>query len=762
MFKLPAEIINKIKDYRASLGEFLDGRIDFSRFTAIRVPWGFYSHRGKKVFMARIRIPGGVVTPLQLKAIAEAAKNFGSGICHITTRQDIQVHGIKIEDTIKVIEFLKDYELSPRAGGGNTVRNITVCPLSGICKDEIFEIGKPAVALTDYLLRQESSYNLPRKFKIAFSGCTKDCAGCLINDLGFLAKTKDNKKGFKAFVGGGMGARSSLGKLLEDFLPEEDLGYCTEAVKRVFYKNGDRKSKHHNRLRFLIGDLGFAKFKELYELELKELKEKEYIVLRRFNLIPEKKNHGEIPKVQDEEFVQFLKFSVKPQKQKDFSIIELRIPRGDLQSGQLSELAELEKTFSGIEFRTSRHQNIYIAWVKNQQVHQLFLKLKTILSDFLYPETLLDVTACKGALTCNLGLCNSPGLSKAIENVIKKEFIGKRVFQELEIKLNGCPNSCGHAPVGKIAFFGMVKRVDNRPVPFYKLLLGGKIAGADTEFGQEIGIIPAKNIPAFLKRFLPKVDNLKKAKNIAREILTEFSFVPSYSENPDFYKDWDKQEDFSLAGLGPGECGAGVIDMIESDLTQAKIALEKAKKQDYSVEEIRKVLFLASRSLLIVKGKDPKTEEEAVFDFYQKFILEGVASSEFANLREVLKNLTDKLNKQEREEKFIYAEKFLEHINQLYKTMDSSFNFLKQEPAKSQKQVISSHALDLLGTPCPMNYVKIKLFLENLEPDEIVEVLLDEGEPINNVPKSLESDGNKILKIEKYDDFYKVTVQKGN
>lgn len=762
MFKLPEEIISKIKDYHASLKEFLDGRIDFSRFTAIRVPWGFYSHRGKKVFMARIRIPGGVVIPAQLKAIAEAAKNFGSGLCHITTRQDIQVHGIKIEDTIKVIEFLKDYELSPRAGGGNTVRNITVCPLSGICKDEIFEIEKPAIALTEYLLRQESSYNLPRKFKIAFSGCTKDCAGCLINDLGFLAKTQGNKKGFQVFAGGGMGARSALGKLLEDFIPEEDLGYCTEAVKRVFYKNGDRKSKQHNRLRFLIGDLGFAKFKELYELELKELKEKEYIVLRRFDLIPEKKNHGEIPKVQDEEFVQFLKFSVKPQKQKDFSIIKLRIPRGDLQYEQLFELAELEKTFSGIEFRTSQHQNIYIAWVKNQQLLQFFLKLKTILSDFLYPETLLDVVTCKGALTCNLGLCNSPGLSRAIENVIKKEFIGERVFQELEIKLNGCPNSCGHAPVGKIAFFGMVKRVDNRPVPFYKLLLGGKIAGPDTEFGQEIGIIPAKNIPAFLKRFLSKVDNLKNAKDIARKILAEFSFVPSYSENPDFYKDWDKQEDFSLAGLGPGECGAGVIDMIESDLTQAKIAFEEAKKQDYSVEEIRKVLFLASRSLLVVKGKDPKTEEEAVFDFYQKFILEDIASSEFANLREVLRNLTDKLNAQERKEKFTYAEKFLEHINQLYKTMDSSFNFLKQEPAKSQEQVSLLQTFDLLGTPCPMNYVKIKLFLENLKANEIVEVLLDEGEPINNVPKSLESDGNKILKIEKYEGFYKVTVQKGN
>src|SRR3989338_4575421 len=280
-FKLPKEIIESIKDYKQALEDYLSGRISYARFSGVRVPWGNYSHRGGKVFMSRIRIPAGVVSAKQLRAIAFAAKEFGNGKCHLTTRQDIQLHEVKLEDTIKVIEYLKDYNLSPRGGGSNTVRNITACVRSGICKDEIFDVRANAIALSEYLLSKDTSFNLPRKFKIGFSGCAADCAGCLTNDVGFLAQIKGGKKGFKVYVGGGMGAESRVGKLFEEFIPQEELGYCVEAIKNTYYKNGDRRNKHHNRLRFLIGDIGLDKFSSLYEGELKALKENEYIVLRK-------------------------------------------------------------------------------------------------------------------------------------------------------------------------------------------------------------------------------------------------------------------------------------------------------------------------------------------------------------------------------------------------------------------------------------------------------------------------------------------------
>lgn len=771
MFQLPDEVKETIKNYKHSLEEVQKGQISSSRFKSVRVPWGIYSHRGGKVYMVRVRIPAGMVSPSQLKALTHVSLKYGDGILHITTRQDIQIHNVKIGDTIKAIEYLKEYDLSPRGGGGNTVRNVIACPLSGVCKKELFDVRRYTIALTEYLLRQDTSFNLPRKFKIAFSGCMQDCAGCLVNDLGFLAKHEDGKKGFKVFVGGGMGANSRVGRLLEEFISEEDLGYCVTAVKNVFYRTGDRRNKHHNRLRFLIEDMGLEEFKKLYKNEFSQLKEKEYISLRKIDFAKKDEIDRAVPKIEDEKYTAFLKYNVQSQKQKGFISVELRIPRGDIGARKLSTLADLEKDFPGIEFRTSQNQNLYIVWVKNQDLYGLFSKLKEVLDDFLYPGTLFDIVACKGSLTCNLGLCNSPGLAKAIENMVREEFIGKNMFAELGIKLNGCPNACGHQPIGKISFYGLVRRVDNRPVPFYKLLLGGRKEVEKTRLAEEIGIIPAKNIPGFLRGFLKRVEeeiqdekNICEflengAKDVAKEILEDYSYVPPYSQSRDFYIDWDRSEEFSLAGLGPGECGAGVMDMIEADLTEARRALERAEKENFLYEDIKMALFFSARSLLVVKGKDPKNAEEAFSDFKEKFIDEGIVSGFYSNIKDVFKEINEKSNLEERKDKFSYANKFLEHINGLYKSMDPALNFPKQKRC-SEDEKVPINVIDLKGTPCPINYVKTKLVLENLNPGDILQVLLDEGEPMDNVPKSLESDGHEIIKIEKQDGFYRVVVKK--
>jgi sulfite reductase (ferredoxin) len=771
MFKLPEEIKKDIENYRHSLQELREGRLSLSRFRGIRVPWGIYSHRGGKVFMNRIRVPAGLVSASQLKILAQASKLYGDGVLHITTRQDIQIHNVKIEDTIKIMDLLKDHDLSPRGGGGNTVRNVIACVLAGVCKEEIFDVRKYALAVTEYLLRQETSYNLPRKFKIAFSSCSRDCAGCLVNDLGLLAQRRDGQEGFKVFVGGGMGAQPRIGKLLEEFIPKADLGFCVAALKSVFYKKGNRRNKHHNRLRFLIEDIGFEEFKGLYKQELRDLKESEHISLRKIDFPGKEALESCIPQAEDKQYQEFLEYNVSSQRQSGYASLQLRIPRGDIAADKLASLADLEEDFPGIEFRTSPNQNIFIVWAKNEDLYRLFLRLREILKEeFLYPQTLLDVVACKGASTCNLGLCNSPGLAKEIED-ITKEFIGTRIFKHLDIKLNGCPNACGHQPLGKLSFYGMVRRVDNRPVPFYKFLLGGRKEAQATRLAQEVGVIPARGVPGFLRDFLRKAQGawLKDcdtyqflagpARQIAEELLEKYSYVPSYLEDRTFYIDWGKKEEFSLAGLGPGECGAGIIDMIEADLSEAKIALQEAERKGYSSLEIRKALFLSARALLVVKGSDPKNEQEAFSDFKKKFIDEAIASGDWRDIGEVFAQITQELHPQERKERFNYAQKFLEHINQIYKSMDPSFNFPKQD-RKVQESQSQTRVLDLKGTPCPINYVKTKLALEGLNPGDILEVLLDEGEPIENVPKSLQADGHEIITIERQNGFYKVLVRK--
>ena len=643
MFKLPKEVIDSIKDYKAALDDYLAGRISYARFSGVRVPWGNYSHRGGKVFMSRIRIPAGVVDSEQLRAIAYAAEKFGNGKAHLTTRQDIQLHEIKLEDTIKVIEYLKGYNLSPRGGGSNTVRNITACVRSGLCKEEVFDVRAHAIALSEYLLSKDTSFNLPRKFKVGFSGCSADCVGCLTNDVGFLAQIKDGRKGFKVYVGGGLGAESRLGRLLEGFIPEEELGYCVEALKNTYYKNGDRRNKHHNRLRFLIGDIGFDKFRTLYEGELKALKESEYIVLRKIEFSYPKAAKEGFPQLEDKEYNDFLKYSIYAQRQIGLVTAELRIPRGDIAADKLAALAGLEKYFEQIEFATSINQNILLCNIREADVYKLFSALKKILEDFLYPYTLLDLVSCKGALTCNLGLCNSPGLTEEVEKVIKENFIGKQVFKKVNIRINGCPNSCGRHPLGLIALHGIARRVSGRPVPFYKLLLGGRSGLENTRLAKDTGIlISAKNAPLFLKDFLEKINNQinentdiyafieKSGEVLAKEASDRYSYVPSYTENKDFYFDWGKEEEFSFEGLGPGECGVGVLDMIQADLTDARIALDKAKADNYSVSEIKQALFLSARALLVVKGSDPKDPESAFADFVKKFVQEEIAPQKYS------------------------------------------------------------------------------------------------------------------------------------
>ncbi|MEK7578615.1 MAG: sulfurtransferase TusA family protein, partial [Patescibacteria group bacterium] len=594
---------------------------------------------------------------------------------------------------------------------------------------------------------------------------------------GLLAEKKDGQKGFKVFAGGGMGAEPLLGSLLEEFIPEDELGYCVAAIKSVFYKKGDRRNKHHNRMRFLIKDSGMDNFKQWYLQELNSIKESEYISLRKINQPRPKAFACEIPETDEKDFKEFIRYSLLEQKQDGLASIELRIPRGDIPAQKLEALAHLAEDFPGMEFRTSSNQNLCLCNVKKQDSYKLFLKLKQILKYFLYPATLQDIVCCKGALTCNLGLCNSPGLTEKLEEIIGDNFIGSIVLEKLNIKINGCPNGCGQHPIGLIALCAVVRRVGGRPVPFYKLLLGGRKGIPDTKLAEDTGLImPAKSIPSFIKDFIERIRAAINAdtdihsyidengRALAKEAAAKYLYVPSYSENKDYYIDWGNLKEFSLEGLGPGECGAGVIDMIEADLTDAKIHLDSAVKNNYQPADIKKLLFFSSRALLVVRGSDPKDDLIALGDFIGKFINAGLANPKFSNLKEVYNSLADSLGLKEKEEKFLYAKEFYEQVKELYKNMEPSFNF----PKYAQRQALGPEAeesrpdavLDLKGVQCPMNYVRAKLYLENVKIGQLIELCLDEGEPIQNVPASLKNDGQEIVNIEKAGGYYKVLVKK--
>ncbi len=776
MFKLPKKIIEDTQKYGETLEKFLRGELKDAFFRGIRVPWGNYSQRGDAFLMSRLRVPAGILTPQQLKAIGTAADRFADGKLHITTRQDIQIHDVSYENSIKIIEYLKEFDISPRGGGGNTVRNITACYLSGICPQENHEVYKIVWSLSEYLLSLDEAYTLPRKLKIAFSGCAQDCAGSGVNDMGIVA-LKDGS--FKVLCGGGMGAKSAVGKVLKENVQEEEIGYVVKALVNLFNKHGDRKNKYHNRLRFLIKDMGWENFVKLYNQELERTRENEHIVLKEKDSLPSLPSLPEFREEEnlhkdDAEYRLFLKYNTGKQKQQGYRYIKLKIPFGEIDAGTLIALSRIGESLPRVNFRTTQRQNLIIANVPEDKIYTVYREVNSCLKDYLFPETILDIVCCKAATTCNLGICNAIALAPEIVNELNRRSIDIEKLKDIRININGCPNACGHHPTGTIALSGLARKVYNRTVPFYRIYIGGKLAGEKTKLAQHIGVVPARVTPKLIGEFIAILQEntedgnvyqfiAAQGKRIMRDLVKKYSFVPPYEEDRSYYVDFGRTEDFSLEGLTQGECGAGVIDMIESDLESANQSLIKAREKDFALQEIRDALIYSVRALLVVKGVDPRDEQEAVAAFVDKFVKTGISLPQFENVAEVYADVVS--GKIDRKKAYDYAERLYREVKEIYALMDSNFNFpvrFKAEETKQEEVPPQEKPMlyDLRGTPCPINYVKVKLRLEELKLGDILEVWVDEGEPIRNVPKSLQNDGQEILKIEPVENFFRVVVKK--
>lgn len=783
MFNLPQKVIQDIPKYRENLEKFLSGEMKEAFFRGIRVPWGNYSQRGGMFLMSRLRVPAGLLAPSQLRAIGEAAEKFADSKLHLTTRQDVQIHNVSYENSAKIIEYLANFNISPRGGGGNTVRNVTSCYLSGICPHENVEVHKTACGLTEYLLCIDDTYGLPRKLKIAFSGCEKDCDFTGINDIGFVAM-KDGT--FKVLCGGGMGAKCSVGRVLQEGVSRGDVGYVVRAVMNLFNKYGDRKNRNRNRLRFLIQDTGWERFVELYRQELKRTKDAEYIVLREEDeagLPPADGQPSADIGQGDAGWDAFVQYNTGRQKQQGYHYVQIRIPFGEIDARTLTGLAEIAEISPAINFRTSRRQNLIISNVPSSMVYPVYKKLQGMLKDYLYPETLLDIVSCKASTTCNLGICNAIGMAPEIVKKLRKVQPGIDKLKDIRINVNGCLNACGHHPVGDVSFSGMARKVQGRTVPFYRVHMGGRPDAENTKLAQEAGVVPARAVPGLISDFVSSMPENTSVdvqawisdggRAVMEGLVRKYSYIPRYEEDRSYYVDFGRTDDFSLEGLSQGECGAGVIDMIESDIESAGASLTMAKENGFNPGEIKKAMLYSAGALLIVKGVDPKNETDTFVSFVKRFVDTGVCDPEFRSITGVYNAIVSG-GGHGKEETWDYANRFYNEVKRIYSTMDSNFNFPVKEGAFPPGALSADVSVpdenvtpgpapliyDLRGTPCPINYVKTKIKLEELNTGDVLEVYLDDGEPIVNVPKSLEGDGHKILNIQRVDNYFKVAVKK--
>ncbi len=773
MYKLPETLNGEIDQYGILIDEYLTGEIDPVKFKSVRVPMGIYEQRQDETYMVRIRCAGGYISPWQLKQVALIARKYDASIVHITTRQELQIQKVELDKTLLILHDLFDAGLASRGGGGNTVRNIMASVDAGLARDEVFDVTPYAVALTNKLIAEQDSWTLPRKFKISFSGSEKDNAYAVFNDLGFIARIKNGRRGFKVYIGGSLGAKAMVGYVLFDFAPADDLYYITDAVKKLFSRYGNRRNRHKARLRFVFYKLGKEKVFELFHTIYNEIRNREDL--------PFEIEKHEFPPVvhklkpellSSQEFETWKKRYVIEQKQDDLLSIIIPFEHGNIDCGKLFKLAEFIEQFGDDVIRFSMRQNIHLRNIPSQYLGNVYNFLSKLDISIHEPFLLNSLVSCTGSDTCRLGICMAKGALSSIRKELGNNNLPLDDLNNLNINISGCPNSCGQHKAADLGFYGKVGRND-RMYPAYVVVAGAVIGNNQSTLAEPVDGISARDIPEFIRRLLEiyvsqqhkykslnaYIDNRGKTDII--ELCDEFRNIPGWVDDKNYYFDWGADQIFSLVGKGIGECSAGIFDMIDVDMNTIRKYQDEIKHvKDISTinELLYGIVFSASRMLLVTKGVEPKNTIEVFNGFIQQFIEFNLISNEYQNILEIAKDGKPYNYIDEKDTIYNLAKDVIE----LYDGMDDSLQFdipkdVKPEDISTVEPILKK---DFRGVACPMNFVKTKIELATLKSGDLLEVLLDDGEPIENVPGSVKMEGHKIIRQSKIDDYWSVFIEK--
>ena len=567
---------------------YRQGKYDEASFRRFRLQHGAYGTRMTSDYaMVRVKLPAGEIYPAQFEKLSQLSEQYSIGSAHFSTRENIQLHWVILEDVSEIFRSLAEVGLTSREACGNSVRNVMCSPLSGVCSDEKFDSTPYALATARFFLRNPMAQSLPRKFKFNFTCCEKHGMVRMV-DVGLIPEIKQidgsEQKGFKIFLGGGLGNKSFVGHQLEDFTPEEDLLYTSIAVVRIFDRLGDRKNLARNRMRYLVNEMGWEKFQNLVLKERAIVRATQSVVTQLdVDTTPDKIRRP--LKISDESgssvpdgYARWLKTNTMKQKQSDYHTVFLTLEAGDITSNQLNALANLIREFSSEgKARSGFVQNIALRYVHEDDLAKLYSKL---LETGLAKSGALTMTTpigCSGTTSCNLALTNSHRLAKEIQ----RKFLELKLDEDDDltdssIKISGCPNSCGQHPIATIGFFGGGARFGKDMYPNYQMSLGGRFDG-DTMLGQTCLRVPAKRvIPVILKIIEMFKENKKsddtlkswihrivtdsedsniKSINDIKKILEPLIIPPTKDDDPDFYLDYGSDTSYHTK-TGKGECAA--------------------------------------------------------------------------------------------------------------------------------------------------------------------------------------------------------------
>ncbi|MCU1277207.1 MAG: Ferredoxin--nitrite reductase [bacterium] len=570
-FSSPADI----DEFVDHLRRFETGAMTSDEFRVYRLTRGTYGQRQQGVNMLRVKIPQGILAAAQVERLADIGDEFSRGFGHVTTRQNVQFHFVPLARVAEAMTKLDEVGLTMREACGGTVRNVTACALAGVCNGAAFDVTPYGQAVTRHFLRNPICQALPRKFKIALSGCGDDCAQGAINDVAILARVRNSERGFEVRVGGGLSTSPEDAHPLEEFVPADRLLPVLEAVVRVFDRTGNRQNKSRARLKSVIRKIGMDGFRKEFDLELAKL---------------DAEGRGRIPIDVTEEvrpdavlrlrtpvrqtaaedgFERFYGSNCIKQRQSGYFAVLARLERGDITSAQLRGAAKLARQFSDGTVRLTNEQNLVFRFVPEASLTALHAELVALGLGRAGARTIHDVTSCPGADTCNLAVTRSRELTTAVEDALAAATGAAaeavKSAESLDIKISGCPNSCGQHHIAALGFHGTMRRVGGVAVPEYQLHLGGGIAREGATFGRQIVKLPARRVPAAVVRLLelyqkersdgeaPLTYFRRVAPDVVKKAVADLAELDPATAKPEDWLDHGDDQPFKVA-IGQGEC----------------------------------------------------------------------------------------------------------------------------------------------------------------------------------------------------------------
>jgi len=567
---------------------FRQGRYDADSFRRFRLQHGAYGTRMTGDYaMVRIKVPAGRILPDQLERIAQLSERFSIGSAHVSTRENVQLHWVILEDVSEVFRGLAEVGLTSREACGNTVRNVMCSPLSGVCAGEAFDATPYALATARFLLRNPLNQNLPRKFKFNFTCCEEHGMARMV-DVGVIPQVRreggEERRGFRVFLGGGLGNRSFVGHELEEFTPEEDLLHTSLAVLRIFDRLGDRKNLARNRMRYLVNEMGWEAFRSLVLKERAIMRATQSVTA---SLDVDTEPDAVVPRVCVAEeraqaapdgYARWLRTCTFAQKQEGYRSVFVALEAGDITASQLRSLARICRAHSGEGLaRVGFTQNVALRHVREDGLAALYADLLDAGLARPGALTMAAPIGCSGTTSCNLALTNSHRLAKEIQRKFTE--LGLDDDEDLRgssIKISGCPNSCGQHGIATVGLYGGGARAGKAMYPVYQMSLGGRSDG-ETMLGVTCMRVPAKRaIQAILelieiyrkdrqegdsfRDWVHKIvsgvsaTGFRSAQDV-RSALSHLAEAPSPSEDGDFFRDYGSDGGYH-AKTGRGECAA--------------------------------------------------------------------------------------------------------------------------------------------------------------------------------------------------------------